>query len=170
MFLLNDAVMQVLQYTYTYDIKNAFFVDKDAYDNTKHGRRYKYNYHPNGQLKSKEEYYMDGPKVVKHGLHREWYKDGILEEESIFKDGKLQGLCRNWYFNGKLYKEAYYNDGKRYGLHRRWYLNDQLGEEYNRKDDKLHGIYRRWYENGELAEEREYANGELIRGKDCGTV
>jgi antitoxin component YwqK of YwqJK toxin-antitoxin module len=162
-YSLNDVTIQVMQYLYPYDVKNTFFVDKDAHNNTQCGRKYKYNYYSNGQIYRKYQYYMDGNKVIKHGIYRMWYPNNQLQYEINYENGKFCGIWREWSKQGKLMIEMNLDhDGKRHGLYREWHCNGQLYEEIHYNHGKFHGAYRTfYYRDGSPMQESHYTNGIL---------
>lgn len=44
------------------------------------------------------------------GLYQEWYKNGQLNVECIYVDGKKSGLYKEWWPNGLIAKEIYYDN------------------------------------------------------------
>ena len=46
------------------------------------------------------------------GIHKYWYKNGLLELEENYKDGKYEGLYRGWCENGQLKYEGTYINGE----------------------------------------------------------
>ena len=60
-------------------------------------------------------YYLKEGKEVLHGLYKDWYKrNGKLEYESHYKDGKRYGLSRHWKEDGQLEYEVYWKEGIKY--------------------------------------------------------
>ena len=160
---LNDVIIQVMQYTNPYDVKNTFFVDKDSYMNTKDGRKYKYKYYLNGRLKEQIPYYMVECITYIHGLKRRWYENGQLWiEENRDENGRLYGVRRRWYESGQLELEHYLKDSLSNGPCRCWYENGQLESEENYIDEEKNGLCRYWDENGNLEYEETYNLGELV--------
>jgi antitoxin component YwqK of YwqJK toxin-antitoxin module len=106
-------------------------------------------FYRNGNLQ-REANYKDGKR---NGLYRVWHYNGKLEKEMNYKDGRIEGLYREWYLNGKLFEESNYKDGELDGLSRNWYENGHLKEEGNYKDGEIDGLYREWDEDGQFEEE-----------------
>ena len=72
-------------------------------------------------------YYLDEDRrEILHGLNRFRYKNGQLEAEWNYKDGKKHGLHRDWYQSGQLNSEYRYKDRKRHGPQRDWYADGQI--------------------------------------------
>ena len=80
--------------------------------------------------------YTEFPKRFS-GIYRRWFKNGQLEYEDNYKDGKLHGICRRWYKNGQLDCEDNYKDGKRYGICRGWSEFGGMAWEDNFKEGLL---------------------------------
>jgi antitoxin component YwqK of YwqJK toxin-antitoxin module len=59
-------------------------------------------YHSNGQLGMETTYNKKGQK---NGIHREFYINGVLEKESLYKNGKLIRVIKESYENGQLKSE-----------------------------------------------------------------
>ena len=63
------------------------------------------------------------------GTLKYYYKNGKLQSEGNFKDGKLEGLFKVYYENGNLAAEANFKDGKFEGLAKVYYENGNLKSE-----------------------------------------
>ena len=57
---------------------------------------------------------------------KSWYENGQLQEQTFYRNGKLEGECKSWYENGQLQVQAFYRDGKEEGERKLWYENGQL--------------------------------------------
>ena len=68
-----------------------------------------------GKLKVVEYYKKVGnnQELVKK---REYYKNGNIDREVNYKDGKKEGKWTTYYENGQIYEEVNYKDGKEDGL------------------------------------------------------
>ncbi len=98
---------------------------------------------------------------LKDGLHRYWYPNGLIWEESNYSNGLLVDKHIRWFDNGKKLSEMEYKVGKRHGIYREWYKNGYIKTEYYNKNDKKEGIYRYWDVNGRLRVECRYYNNKL---------
>jgi hypothetical protein len=49
------------------------------------------------------------------GINVKYYDNGVLKDECVYKDGKLNGPCKRYYQNGKLWEELNYIDNKENG-------------------------------------------------------
>ena len=57
----------------------------------------------------------DGTSWIRHGLYREYDRDGQIISEGSYKNGKEDGLWRVWYPNGQLAAEGHYENGAGFG-------------------------------------------------------
>lgn len=130
------------------------------------------------------------------GSYKKYYKSGNLEEESFYKNNKLDGiqtlyfdneqliknqvinysngsidgLYERYYENGQLKKKASVNSNEKYfGNYKEYYENGQLKIDSNYKAGKLEGSYKEYYENGKLRKDGAYAYGEFVPGLRLGT-
>ncbi len=96
---------------------------------------------------------------------KEYHKNGQLEYEGNFKDGKREGLWKYYYSTGQLEWEGNFKDGKEEGLFKIYYENGQLMMEGNYKDGKREGLSKEYYKNGQLKWEGNFKDEELISKK-----
>ena len=61
----------------------------------------------------------------RHGLCKEWFKNGVLSSAFNYMNGKKHGLCQGWYEDGTMGYEGNYVDGKE-GASRGWYEDGSL--------------------------------------------
>ena len=114
-------------------------------------------YLSNGQQHSKGKI----KKGKKNGKWIQWYENGQIESETIFKSGKRKKWIE-WFENGQIESERNYNPpGTLDGKLNLWYENGQKESEVNYKDGKWHGKRAEWYENGHQKEESYYIQGLL---------
>jgi hypothetical protein len=103
------------------------------------------------------------------GQLREYYSDGTLKIEYLFKNGKKDGIQKKWYNNGQLEILYNYKEGRLSGLQKKWYENGVLKGNWNYRNDKLHGIVTEWYPDNSIKFIKEYNTGilvELIENND----
>ena len=112
------------------------------------------DFHKNGQLET-EGNYKDGKK---HGLQEDFHKNGKLKFRGNYKNGKLHGLVEIFYAKGQLKLRENYKNGKHDGLSEQFDRNDNLWRR-NYKNGKLHGLNETYYKNGQLMERGNYKNG-----------
>jgi antitoxin component YwqK of YwqJK toxin-antitoxin module len=66
----------------------------------------------------------DGQAWIREGLFQEFFRNGRLASEGLFKDDREDGHWREFYENGELAAEGDYRDGKEQG---RWLYWDEDG-------------------------------------------
>jgi TonB family protein len=98
-------------------------------------------------------------KFVQNGVSMTWYKNGQLQSQGNFINGKQAGKMQTWHENGNLKSEMSYKDGKNEGKSLSWYENGQLESESNYVNGKNEGESHSWYKNGKLKSEFSYTNG-----------
>ena len=91
----------------------------------------KRKYWPNGHI---GEFWIKKCNNTYHGIYHYWYRNGQLEWERHWKNGKLDGTQRNWYINGQLWSERHWKNGEREGIQHGWYENGQLAYEEHWND------------------------------------
>ena len=64
--------------------------------------------------------------IQKNGEYKEWYENGQLYVECVYKDDKIEGEYKEWYENGQLYAECVYKNGIFDGEYKEWYENGKL--------------------------------------------
>jgi len=78
----------------------------------------------NGKISSSVEY-VEG---VRHGMAREYYKDGTLKLEMVYEHGKKQGRVVSYDEKGRLARESFYIDDDLDGV-RKIYSNGKIRAE-----------------------------------------
>lgn len=119
---------------------------------------------PDGIVK---EYYMNGrvrnewvyKNNKRNGVDKFYDYDGKLLEERTFKDDKQDGICRTFYETGQLQKEQYKKDYKQEGFCRTFYESGKLMGELTYRNGVAEGIEKEYYENGRLESILNYING-----------
>jgi antitoxin component YwqK of YwqJK toxin-antitoxin module len=57
----------------------------------------------------------EGTGWIRHGLYREYERNGQIISEGAYKDGKEEGPWRVWYPNGQLAAEGQFAKGEGFG-------------------------------------------------------
>ncbi len=131
------------------------------------------------QNRLKAKWYED-ENGLRNGKYEEWYDNGNLKIECMFKDNEIidylkkyneNGLLDsssnfydgvekiiNYYPNEKPLSISYNIEGIRQGKHLIYYENGNLLKEANYKDGKLDGIVKEYYENGNIHRNKSYIN------------
>jgi antitoxin component YwqK of YwqJK toxin-antitoxin module len=97
---------------------------------------------------------LDKMKMVK-----EYYRNGQIEREKNYKDGKLDGKYTLYYYNGEIKSEKNFKDGKKDGKWTLYHENGQRRSEENYIDGRGDGKYTYYYENGQIRGEENYKDG-----------
>jgi antitoxin component YwqK of YwqJK toxin-antitoxin module len=88
-----------------------------------------------------------------------YYKDGKIETESLFKNGKREGLSKLFYENGNLKMKIPYKNNAAEGLAEIYYESERIMYESFFKKGKKEGLEKYYYENGKIRHEINYENG-----------
>lgn len=102
------------------------------------------DYYPNDQIQS-ERSYKNG---VPHGVHREWYENGILASEHIFKEFVTK-VSRFWDEDGNLLVENHIVNGT--GIERTWDHTTKSWSEISWVNGKWTGRFRTYWSDGTVA-------------------
>jgi antitoxin component YwqK of YwqJK toxin-antitoxin module len=106
----------------------------------------------------------DGKPIT--GIVYKKYKNGKLDFERSYKEGKLDGKSTSWYIGGeKKMLEGNWVNGKRNGKQSEWFLNGRLWKEENYKNGIKDGLHKTWYNTGVLSKEYFYSNEEILYSK-----
>lgn len=101
----------------------------------------------NGQLADETQYESGRP----NGQSVQWYRDGTKLAKGTVLNGKYEGTCRRWSRRGML-TVATFRAGRRYGLCRNWDSEGTLRSAVTYRDGKRHGEFTLWHANGAVAE------------------
>jgi antitoxin component YwqK of YwqJK toxin-antitoxin module len=116
---------------------------------------FRVEYNKDGWLES-EEYYVNGRQ---DGLQKRFYRDGSLAWQEYYRDGLLDGGCEGWYENGRKRCKRYYSSGKLEGRCLWWFENGEVCLIENYNNGLRAGWQRRYLENGTLLYESNLVNG-----------
>ena len=114
----------------------------------------KKSYYKNGALES-ELHYHDGK------LNGEscWYDSlGQMVKKATYEDDVLEGHLLSWHENGQLKEDCWYKGGKLDCVFRSFSAKGLLVSERHYCEGKLNGDYRKWYDNGQVFQEGQYAD------------
>ena len=113
------------------------------------------------EIKSFEKEELEKTPSVLEGLHKEYYLNGNLKVEKIFKNGQLNGYFKSYYKNGQIRSVDLYKNDKRDGTQKSYSSSGQLFSERNFENGKLNGMTTTYYENGTIRTEAILINGKL---------
>lgn len=95
-------------------------------------------------------------------LKLQTYKSGILQKESIYRNGSIYEHTLAYYPDSENRKsEGVLKDGLRDSLWTDWFENGQVSVKAYYESNQLHGKCEEWYSNGEKKKEAIYTHGEL---------
>jgi len=114
-------------------------------------------FRPSGSMHTKMSYSVDDELVGQ----RQFYADGQLGDERLYKNKKLHGIWRQWHNNGKLFAERPYRDGQMDGTFRFWDEDGKLLGESEMKAGT--GVLREFPHEAGFCDDREtpYVNGKV---------
>jgi len=90
--------------------------------------------------KIEDDYFLKNSGALYSGKAMKFYKNGQIEFEANYLNGKLHGLKKSWHENGE-----------------EWQVGEYI-------ENKKEGKWLRFGENGEYVYEEEFLGGEKIRG------
>ena len=119
------------------------------------------------------ERYNDGQKKVLVKYKGEGSNEVVIVRISYFENGETSKWT-NYYRNGQIEVEENYKDGKVDGKQTSYFENGQIKEEVNFKDGILNGNITQYYQNGQLESEVNFKdnkkNGKLIHYSETGEI
>ena len=137
-------------------------------------------YHPNGQIKSKEQVALNGIDVTEEGYDdtgkavyekhfRQLKPRGIwifygadgktLKLKETYENGKLHGLRTQYFPNGEKQTEEMYQYNLITGPVKNFYDTGKPESVAEYRANRPHGLFISYYPNGKLKEEGEYVAG-----------
>jgi antitoxin component YwqK of YwqJK toxin-antitoxin module len=99
------------------------------------------------------------------GKLKKWYKNGGIEEESNWINGKKHGMCSYWLQSRKNQDlmpkwVEIWNNGSKIGPHLTWNHNGDLESIIYWKDDNIHGLMESWTHDNKNSCFGVFVNGE----------
>jgi antitoxin component YwqK of YwqJK toxin-antitoxin module len=88
-----------------------------------------------------------------------WYNNGQVCEEGLFKDGYKTGKWIEYYKSGNIASTLNYRFGEKTGQYTKYYENKQKEEEGEYDGNEKTKLWIRWYDNGEKTYEGNFKNG-----------
>lgn len=92
------------------------------------------------------------------GVCKWFYKNGTVEQEWTYRQGKAEGMYKSFYENGILKREGNYRNDKADGLHKWFDETGKLQEEWNYYNGKAEGVSKIYFPSGKLKREGNYGN------------
>lgn len=117
-------------------------------------------YYPNKQLRMEYTYYLDANhNQVRHGIDRQWSEKGVLTDEVMMREGKMDGVWRHWYATGELAFEETWTKGVRTGSVTRYYKNGKVDVRGQSRSGAPVGVWTYYYESGKKRSEDDWGEG-----------
>ncbi len=135
----------------TFYYKNSAIAAEGKYSGTKKDSLWKYYSFYGEHLSNIESY----DKGLKNGISREFYEDGTISQERLWKNGILDGKWRMWFPGNKLRLETQYKSGKINGLFKSFYPDGTLEISGNYSDDIRVG---KWTHIDKETKKKKYIN------------
>ncbi len=125
------------------------------------------HYFSSGEFRaeSSKKFFKKEKEFIVEGLGKQYYQEGGLQSEGIYKDGLLEGIWKSYYNSGELEWEVTYVKGMLSGVYKKYYKNGTLEIEGQCQDGFKEGIEKRYNTNGELQKRFKYKQGVLKSGK-----
>jgi len=101
----------------------------------------------------------------KEGKMTDFYPDGKIKGERLFKNDKQIGKTTLFFPSGQVKEVQYYVDGFKEGGDTLWYENRQPQFVMDYKAGKRHGYLRKWSPEGELIYEARFEMDSLVEVK-----
>lgn len=95
-------------------------------------------------------------------IDREFYKNGQLSYEFIYRYGKLDGTSRTWDEDGNLISRIDYKNGILHGNWETYYKKGQLKNSVIYLNGMKNGLETWYHDNGEKQSEVLYENDEVV--------
>lgn len=127
----------------------------------KGGEFYFKGYSPYGKIKSEGLYDIKGGKK---GKWRYYSNHGVLTDEAIYVDNKLQGDYKGYYTSGELLSISQYRNDTLNGYHANYHKNGKIKSQGWYKNNNIHGEWRTYTPDGVVNEINFYHKG-LLHGE-----
>jgi antitoxin component YwqK of YwqJK toxin-antitoxin module len=82
------------------------------------------------------------------GILKDYYENGKVNWEAVYKNGVKEGVQKFYFENGKLLQQTPYKNGKREGHETLYFENGKPDQETFYKNDKAEGILKSYFRNG----------------------
>ncbi|REJ67755.1 MAG: toxin-antitoxin system YwqK family antitoxin [Planctomycetota bacterium] len=105
-------------------------------------------------------------KDERHGIYKEWYRNGQLRGEGVYEHGEPNGHFTWWYENGQRSVEGHFEDGSKLGRWTWWHANGQKSIDGEFEGGSPHGKWIWWNDSGKVAQRVEYSAGRIPGQED----
>lgn len=152
----NDTIWYDKEWNETSKFHAEFFRPKPK---KKKGKYVIKDYYLNGKLQ------MEGPSIeqdttIFDGEVTHYYKTGIMQSSTFFKNGILDGHATEFFEDGVIKRVIPYDNGIQNGVYKEYYPNGQLNGTIEFKNDVRDGFYVEYYDNGNKKAQITFSQGE----------
>lgn len=100
-----------------------------------------------------------------HRIERTYFDDNVsIETEVPFVNDEKHGLAKQYYRDGTLRLEINYENGLKHGFSKQYYRDGKLYQYTEYEYGKIEGIRKKYHQNGNLMAEIPYHNGQSCLG------
>lgn len=96
---------------------------------------------------------------VKHGVYKEYFRDGRVEIEGEYANGKQNGTWKKYNKDNIMYQLKSYKNGKKHGKFESYSFDGTLKETKTYKDGGQEGEHKTYFNTGKLESITNYENG-----------
>ena len=106
-YRLNEVKKNILLFTSLDKLKKYYNISDEINLNIS---GYCKTYYDKNQTQLHEEYYHNN--YIKEGLYKSYYKNGNIEQESMYVNGEINGLSTRYKESGGIYFQHYYKNNE----------------------------------------------------------
>jgi antitoxin component YwqK of YwqJK toxin-antitoxin module len=103
-------------------------------------------------------WYMKDAKIPYNGRFIDYYINGWIKDEGIFKEGVVSGIHTSYYQNGNKSFFRNYINGVANGYSEEYFINGKLKQKGSFKNGKDDGIWIDYYSTGEIKRQTNFVN------------
>ena len=105
------------------------------------------------------KWHLDNSTTPYSGKFIDYYLNGKLQGEGVFKDGLVEGLRTVYYQDGTKQYYRNYSQGFENGDSKEYYPNGKIHQEGIYINGKEDGLWKEWHSSGKLKREILFSNG-----------
>ena len=96
-----------------------------------------------------------------YNIEREYYTNGVLQYETSYRYGKLEGFSKSWSVGGNLVSKVHYKNGYIHGIWETYYDSGEIKNTTYYVRGKKHGKETWYHRNGIKQSEIYYINDKI---------
>ncbi len=104
---------------------------------------------------------QNNERFVKSGNYKEYYEDGTLKVESIYKNNELSGVWKQFFETGEIEWEVEYVNDFKQGFYKQYYKNGKIQVEGSNNKNLKEGGENRYDSDGKLEWVGVYLNNDF---------